>query len=302
MNAFYDLLAHSISTTKITNSILDNSKVELFILRLDKIDRMISGNKYFKLKYNLEEALENNYKTILTFGGAFSNHIVATAAAGKMVGLKTIGIIRGEKMEPLNPSLSFAGSCGMQLQFISRNDYRNRNETGYVQFLKNKFGECFIIPEGGANKNGIRGCSEILNYRDEDFDVVCCSCGTGTMLAGIILSLKPGQKAIGFSALKNGEFLNMAIEKHLADFNSPEHKNYEIKTDYHFGGYGKINDALISFYKKFLNENAIEPDLVYTSKMLFGIFDLIEKNYFEPNTRILAVHSGGVQGNSGFKV
>jgi len=302
MDAFYDLLARPVSTTKITNSIPDRSKVELSVLRLDKIDRMISGNKYFKLKYNLAEARDKNYESILTFGGAFSNHIVATAAAGKIAGLHTIGIIRGEKMTPLNPSLSFAESCGMQLHFISRSDYRKKNESGYLHFLKNRFGDCFIIPEGGANKNGIRGCAEILNYCNKDFDVVCCSCGTGTMLAGIILSLNPGQKAIGFSALKNGTFLNTEIEKFLTDFNFSGNKNYEIKTEYHFGGYGKINDSLVSFFKKFLRENSIVLDLVYTSKMLFGVFDLIEKNYFKPNTKILAIHSGGVQGNEGFKI
>ena len=302
MDAFYDLLARPVSTTKITNSIPDRSKVELSVLRLDKIDRMISGNKYFKLKYNLAEARDKNYESILTFGGAFSNHIVATAAAGKIAGLHTIGIIRGEKMTPLNPSLSFAESCGMQLHFISRSDYRKKNESGYLHFLKNRFGDCFIIPEGGANKNGIRGCAEILNYCNKDFDVVCCSCGTGTMLAGIILSLNPGQKAIGFSALKNGTFLNTEIEKFLTDFNFLGNKNYEIKTEYHFGGYGKINDSLVSFFKKFLTENSIELDMIYTSKMLFGVFDLIEKNYFKPYTKILAIHSGGVQGNEGFKI
>jgi 1-aminocyclopropane-1-carboxylate deaminase len=299
MNAFHDLLT-PISTDKVRNDLLAEKQIELSVLRLDKMHHWISGNKYFKLKYNLQEAIEKKYKTILTFGGAFSNHIVATAAAGKMLDLKTIGIIRGEKTEPLNSSLTFAESRGMNLNFISRNDYQKKDESEYLSFLKNKFGDCFIIPEGGSNKNGVRGCTEILNYCNEDFDVVSCSCGTGTMLSGIILSLKQNQKAIGFSVFKNGAFLNNEIEKRLTDFNFSGNNNYEIKTDYHFGGYGKINDELVSFYKKILKENNIELDLVYTAKMMFGIFDLIGKNHFQPKTKILAIHSGGVQGNHGF--
>ena len=277
------------------------------MLRLDTIHKHWSGNKYFKLKFNLEEARKQNKTTLLTFGGAYSNHIAATAAAGKENGFETIGIIRGEKHEPLNPTLQFASDCGMQLHYVSREEYRKKDSAEFYNSLTQQFNNFYLIPEGGSNLLAIKGCTEILNSVEENFDFVCCACGTGTTLAGLILSLNKNQKAIGFSSLKGGEFLVDDIQKQLNDYSLKYSKtidfadNWSINSDYHFGGYAKTTEQLIAFKKDFQAQQNIELDYVYTAKMMFGIFDLIAKNYFPEGSKILAIHTGGIQGNKGFE-
>lgn len=273
--------------------------IELHIKREDLLHPTISGNKWRKLKYNVIEALEHNYDTILTFGGAFSNHIAATAAAGEQFNLKTIGIIRGDELkEGDNHTLRFAKEMGMKLVFVSRDEYKMKTEPAYLESLKERFGEFYLVPEGGANMEGITGCAEILYDVEDKFTHICCACGTGTTLAGLIVSAKEDEQVLGFPALKGGKFLERDI-KHIVREYTGHTKNhpFQLITDYHFGGYAKYNDELIGFINDFKKKHKIPLDFIYTGKMLFGIYDLANKGYFSKGSKILAIHTGGLQGN-----
>lgn len=271
---------------KIEDDFLKKKEISLYVLRLDLTHPQISGNKWFKLKYNLEEARKQNKNTLVTFGGAYSNHIVATAAAGKEFGFKAIGIIRGEELaENDNPVLRFAKECGMELRFVSRKDYRNKSISTTLDVTD----DCYILPEGGTNELAVKGCSEIVSLIDIPFDYISCAVGTGGTIAGIVSSLKENQKAIGFPVLKGGEFLKDEIERL-----TPLKTNLDLQTEYHFGGYAKKNAELLNFIDNFKSKHNIQLDFVYTGKMMFGVFDLIQKNYFEKGATIVAVHSGGL--------
>jgi 1-aminocyclopropane-1-carboxylate deaminase len=266
--------------------------------REDLIHPYISGNKFRKLKYNLLQAKSENQQTLLTFGGAFSSHVAATAFAGKEQGFKTIGIIRGDELRDKifeNPTLQFAQECGMQFKFITREAYRGKTEADFIENLKHEFGDFYLVPEGGTNEFAVKGCEEILTKEDSEFDFVCCSVGTGGTISGIINSLLPHQKVLGFPALK-GDFLKEDIRKFTRK------DNWEIITAYHFGGYGKVNQELITFINQFYIENKIPLDSIYTAKMVFGVMDLINKNYFPENSKILLIHTGGIQGNAGMNL
>jgi 1-aminocyclopropane-1-carboxylate deaminase len=270
----------------------------VFIRREDLIHPFISGNKYRKLKYNLIQAKTENQETLLTFGGAFSNHIAAAAYAGKEYGFKTIGIIRGDELESqilANPTLKFAQECGMQFKFVTREDYRHKTETDFIDNLKEEFGEFYLVPEGGTNELAVKGCEEILSKEDSQYDFICCSIGTGGTISGLINGSLPSQKVLGFPALK-GDFLKDEIRKFA------QNENWDLITDYHFGGYGKVNSALISFINQFYQENKIPLDPIYTGKMVYGVLDLIQKNYFPENTKILLIHTGGIQGVEGMNI
>ncbi|HQW68633.1 MAG TPA: pyridoxal-phosphate dependent enzyme [Flavobacterium sp.] len=269
--------------------------ISLFIKRDDLIHPIISGNKFRKLKYNLIEAKNQKKITLLTFGGAFSNHILAVSAAGKEYGFDTIGIIRGEELEDkieTNPTLQKAKEFGMVFDFISREEYRNKNNPEFLKMLKQKFGDFYLIPEGGTNEFAIKGCEEILKENDTDFDFICCSVGTGGTISGIINSSKENQKVLGFPALK-GDFLQEDIRKFA------KKNNWQLITDYHFGGYAKYDATLIEFINNFYEKHQIPLDPIYTSKMVFGVLDLIEKEYFPPKSKILVIHTGGLQGING---
>ena len=287
-------------TQKITFSEIEGKEVELFIKREDELHHFISGNKYRKLKYNLEKAKELNHHTFLTFGGAYSNHIAAAAAAGFEFGFKTIGVIRGDELAnnlqeviENNQTLKFASDYKMQFEFVSRSEYRNKNSEGFIQYLKEKYGEFYLVPEGGTNELAVKGCEEILTEEDSKYDIVCSAIGTGGTISGLINSLKPHQKVIGFPALK-GNFLHNEIKKYILTDN-----NWSLNTEYHFGGYGKVTDELIKFINKFKKETGIPLDPIYTGKMMFGIVDLIKKDYFSEKTKIVAIHTGGLQGIEG---
>ncbi|WP_298900183.1 1-aminocyclopropane-1-carboxylate deaminase/D-cysteine desulfhydrase [uncultured Psychroserpens sp.] len=255
----------------------------------------ISGNKYRKLKYNLIEAKRLQKKCLLTFGGAFSNHIAAVASAGQEFGFETIGVIRGEELQSKidsNPTLSFAETCGMRFKFVSRQDYKCKTDDHFLFELHKEFGDFYLIPEGGTNELAIKGCEEILTKYDNHYDYVCCSVGTGGTISGLINSALPHQKILGFPALK-GEFLQEEIAKFAT------HTNWELITNYHFGGYAKVSDELIAFINTFKRLHHIPLDPVYTGKMMYGIYDLIKKNYFPKDSKILVIHSGGLQGIDG---
>lgn len=269
--------------------------VELVIKREDEIHPHISGNKYRKLKYNILAAQKQGFNKLLTFGGAYSNHIAAMAYAGAAFGFETVGIIRGDELVHLidkNPTLSFAKKCGMQFKFISRSLYREKGTPEFIDHLKNEFGNFYLIPEGGTNSLAIKGCEEILTREDKDFDYICTSVGTGGTISGIANSAEPYQIVIGFSSLK-GDFLNDEIAKWTTK------KNWELKTNYHFGGYGKINTELITLINKFKEETGIPLDPIYTGKMLYGIVDMVQNSAFEKGSKILAIHTGGLQGIKG---
>ena len=285
------MLPHKTSFNQVV-SMKNDYEVELQMKREDLLHPFISGNKYRKLKYNLESALEQKHDKLLTFGGAYSNHIAAVAYAGKMSKLKSIGVIRGEELSEkweTNPTLKFAKDCGMQLHFVSREDYKLKNSKSFQENLKDTFGKFFLIPEGGTNTLAVKGCEDILTESDQEFDIICCCVGTGGTIAGLVNSAKPYQKILGFPALKHNKLSN-----DICKFVSS--KNWELVDDFHFGGYGKVTDELIQFINDFKRNHNILLDPIYTGKMMFGVIELIKKGYFSPKTKILCIHSGGLQG------
>lgn len=281
--------------TAIDLSIFNIFGYSLSLKREDLLHPFVSGNKFRKLKYNIQAAQEQGQKTLLTFGGAFSNHIAALAAAGKEFGFNTIGIIRGEELEMKiseNPTLSFANDCGMKLHFISREVYRYKDDAGFVNSLKNQFGEFYLLSEGGSNALAVKGSEEILTETEGDFDYICVPVGTGGTIAGLVKASNERQQILGFSALK-GTFQTSEIAKYTSK------TNFEITDSYCFGGYGKIDIDLIRFINEFKEKTQIPLDPVYTGKMMYGIMDLLKKGHFKENSRIFAVHTGGLQGIAG---
>lgn len=282
------------SENQLIHTVFPNN-ISLYMKREDLLHPIISGNKFRKLKYNLEEAKNQNKKVLLTFGGAFSNHIVAVAGAGETFGFETIGIIRGEELQDKiseNPSLLQAQQLGMNFVFISREQYRLKETPDFVEQLRKDFSDFYLLPEGGTNELAIKGCEEILVPLDSKFTHICSSVGTGGTITGIINSSTNNQNIIGFSSLK-GDFLQNDIAKFA------NKQNWSLNCDFHFGGYGKVTDELINFINTFYLEHQIPLDPIYTGKMMFGIMNLIENNYFPPNSKILAIHTGGLQGIAG---
>lgn len=280
---------------RVEHTVFDNNGITFYIKRDDLIHSEISGNKWRKLKYNLQEARAQKKDTILTFGGAFSNHIASAAAIGKQKGFKTVGVIRGEEQLE-NPTLTRAKENGMQLYFVSRDEYKQKGETDYQLELRNKFGNVYIIPEGGANELGAQGSEEIVNEIDVDFDYICCDLGTGTTFSGVINSIVKEQYAIGFSALKGEDKLTEAVQK----FEKIKRKNWHISFDYHFGGFAKRSTKLEEFIKEFREETNVPLDPIYTGKMAFGMLDLAKNEYFKKGSTVIMVHTGGLQGIEGY--
>ncbi|CAG67658.1 MULTISPECIES: 1-aminocyclopropane-1-carboxylate deaminase/D-cysteine desulfhydrase [Acinetobacter] len=274
------------------HTLIDGSPVRLDLKRLDLIHPHISGNKFYKLKYNLIEAKKRGCDRILTFGGAFSNHIAASAYAAHHFDFKSIGIIRGQELayRSLNATLKTAQHYGMQLEFMSREQYRQKDQSEFLHTLQSQYPSAFIIPEGGTNALAIQGSKEILSDTDRlNYDVICCAVGTGGTLAGLIEASHHGQYVIGFSALK-GDFLHNDVQRHT------NKTNWHILDDYCFGGYAKTSSELFDFIAGFEQKYQIPLEQVYTAKMLYGLLDLIQKNDFDQGTRILALHTGGLQG------
>jgi len=266
--------------------------VDLWVKRDDIIHPHVSGNKWRKLKYNIAEAQQKGFPKLLTFGGAFSNHIYATAAAGHIFGIETIGIIRGEQVEPLNSTLAFAESLGMHLHFVSREKYRLKTQSEELQAYLELFGNVYIIPEGGANSLGVKGCEEIVPEINILFDFICCACGTGTTLAGIINSLGENQHAIGFPVLKADTFLENDVHPKLSKLDPTQ---FCLNSDYHFGGYAKWDAELEEFMDRFEKFNQITLEPVYTGKLFYGIYDLIKKKRFPEGSKVIALHTGGLR-------
>ena len=300
-------LPDKISLQRIENEITTSHKINLYVLRLDTIDFYAGGNKFFKLKYNLEESKKQGHKNLLTFGGAWSNHLAAVAAAVGSQQLEMIAVIRGEEPKEYSDTLRYCKEKGAHLHFVSREDYRKKTEKEFIDELKNKFGDFYLLPEGGSNTLAVKGCAEILNFINIDFDFICCPVGSGGTFAGIFSGLKEKQQVLGFVALRGGEYLEETINN-LVECPLPRGGDVHLfgqrgslLYDYHFGGFAKTTPELLCFKKDFETQFDFELDYIYTSKMFYGIFELMKKNFFSEGSTIVVIHTGGLQGNQGFE-
>lgn len=266
------------------------------MLRLDLLHPVISGNKWYKLRLNLAYAADHGHKTIVTFGGGFSNHLIATACAARLFGLKSVGIVRGQH-DVLTPTLEACKSEGMELIFVSHEDYKNKHQPEWAANLVSHFDDLFIIPEGGANELGRSGAALITRYIDDSYTHIALSAGTGTTLAGLRSKLPHQQQIMGFVPMKQGAYLHSHIAEHL----SPDQTNWQLFDEWHFGGFGKWNETLLTFMNEFYRENKIPLDIVYTSKMMYGIHQMLEQNDFSSCDKVLCIHTGGLQGNVSVK-
>lgn len=274
------------------------------MLRLDLLHPQISGNKWFKLRLNLQAARERGYDTVLSFGGAYSNHLHALAAAGKMQGFKTIGVVRGEPVVPINATLAFAREHGMELYHVTRADYRNKSDPAFLASLQKRFGEFFLIPEGGANIAGVQGCADIAGLlhwsapaaatSSRSERVVALACGTGTTLAGLLLGRKEDYRILGVSALK-GDFLENDVRKALQNCGVADPGNWRITEEWHGGGFARFSPELLDFIQDFRRRTGIPLEPVYTGKLLLGLYRMMERGEFPRGTEIIAIHTGGLQ-------
>ncbi|MGZ5246401.1 MAG: 1-aminocyclopropane-1-carboxylate deaminase/D-cysteine desulfhydrase [Flavitalea sp.] len=279
---------------KLNHPDLINTGISMDIIRFDRIHPVISGNKYFKLKVSLDKALQHKKKGILTFGGAWSNHLLATAAACRELGLRSIGIIRGER--PANPSESLLDleSMGMKLIFISREEFKRRQ----FEVIQSYFPEYIVVPEGGAHEEGVIGAAEMVKYiPQQDYDLICCAIGTATMMSGIVQQAKI--PVLGFSSLKLPDTETNTITQTIESY-APG-ADYSICYDYHFGGFGKTTPSLFSFMNELYHHTKIPTDIVYTGKMIYGLFDMARNKKIQEGSRIIILHSGGLQGNRSVK-
>jgi len=292
LNSFFDV--HFPSIDCIQWEIKRNLVVDMDILRLDQLHPQISGNKWYKLKYQFQDALKQGAKSVLSFGGAYSNHLHALAYAGSVLGIKTIGIIRGEYVH--NQTLEDCHQWGMEIHFVDRKRYRKKTQEGFLHAIHQMFPDSYLVSEGGGGELGIKGSEEILSHMEKKYNHIFCSVGTGTTLAGLIRSVPQDVTIHGMVVLKNGNYLQEEIAKWVTT------ENWVLHHDYHFNGFAKISEELINFMQQFQLKTGIELDRVYTSKMMFGIMDLIRQGKIEMNSKILAIHTGGIQGNRSLHV
>ncbi len=283
---------------EITNSYITKKKIELFIKRDDLIHPLVSGNKWRKLKYNLIAVKEQRKTELVTFGGAFSNHIHATAAAGKLFGINTHGIIRGPELDLNNPTLKFAKHAGMTLHPVTRTEYRLRNQPEYLSQLQKRFPNAYILPEGGTNSAALQGVKELAKTLPEH-DYLFCPTGSGGTLAGLIEGSKESTQVLGVAVLKNADYLKADITQ--LSKKAKYQDNWQLLCDFHDGGYGKFSDTLWSFCQSFSQEHSIPLEPIYSGKMMYAIWQLIEQDYFPKGAKIIAIHTGGLQGLEGLK-
>jgi 1-aminocyclopropane-1-carboxylate deaminase len=281
-----------VAVSELTDQRFRARGVAVLAVRDDLVDPELPGNKWRKLKYNLRAAREQGFGTLLTFGGAYSNHLRAVAAAGRRFGLRTVGIVRGEEHLPLNPSLGYAAAQGMTLAYLDRDTYRRKHTAAVLAELARTWGECYVIPEGGSNALAVRGCAELPAEIPADFDVICCPVGTGGTLAGLAAGLRPGQSALGFAVLKGAGFLIDEVRELQRQALGMPTDNWRIDLDHHYGGYARRTAELDAFVAGFRQRHGLALDPLYTGKMLAGLFDLAEQGHFRPGTRIAAVITG----------
>ena len=285
----------NIITSHLRDNLFNEKQVELSVLRLDKIDPVVSGNKLFKLHYFLQKALDNNLEGMVTYGGAYSNHLVATAYACRQAGLKSAGIVRGEQPASLSHTLQVCLQYGMQLTFISRQQYDLKETEDFQQSLIAAHKNFLVVPEGGYHPLGAKGAALIMDLIDEDVTHICCAAGTLTTVAGLYLMINATQQIVCIPVLKNMQDLTGRMAYLTGLPLNPD--RLKIINDYHFGGYAKKTPELISFMNSLYRQHQLPLDFVYTGKMMFGVFDLIEKDFFNKGSKIVCLHTGGLQGN-----
>lgn len=266
--------------------------VQVLLKRDDLIHPEIPGNKWRKLKYNIATARELGFKTLLTFGGAYSNHVRATAAAGAHFGFSTVGVIRGEEHLPLNSSLQYAVSRGMRLTYLDRTTYRAKTSDAVIEALHREFGAFYLIPEGGTNADAVRGCAELSAEIDASVDVVFCAVGTGGTLAGLAAGARPDQSVVGIPVLKGGSFLEDDIVRLQDLVYGTRTGSWRLECDYHFGGYAKRTPELDRFIDDFEERHGLQLDWVYEAKMMYALFDQVARHKFPSGSTIVALISG----------
>lgn len=281
--------------------------ISLSIKRDDLQHNIVSGNKVFKLYYHLEHCKKNNINTILTYGGAYSNHVHATAFAAKQLGMKSVAIIRGEQILPLNPTLKDCVHWGMTIEPVSRLDYQQKTNSKDIQRVLSRYPDAHVVPEGGADISGVLGAGLIMNEINPlDYDYVVCGCGTGTTLSGLIASGYPGVHYLGMAVLKGANWMNKEVQHWLDQISehpdTPKNASqlaaieWSINTDYHFGGYAKTKPQLTEFISQMKHSYDLPLEPIYTGKALYGVLDLAKKGFFKTGSRILFIHTGGLQG------
>ncbi|OUJ73905.1 1-aminocyclopropane-1-carboxylate deaminase [Hymenobacter crusticola] len=277
--------------------------VRLLLLRDDLAHPELPGNKWRKLKYNLLAARAQGHTTLLTFGGAYSNHLAAVAATGRLYGFRTIGVVRGEEHSPLNSTLAQAAADGMELRYLDRDAYRRKQEPAFLATLQRATGPAYVVPEGGSNTLALPGCAELVTElaTQTNFDALCVACGTGGTLAGLLTGLAGTRHAVGIAVLKGGSFLQQDIDALTQAATGTLYSNWSLQTDYHFGGYASFSPELLLFIRQFQARHGVLLDPLYTSKLLFGVLTLIEQGYFAAGSTVVAVHTGGLQGWQGFR-
>ena len=285
--------------TSVNSSLFGSSKVKVSILRLDELHPQLSGNKWFKLKYNLEQASKQHCKTLVSFGGAWSNHLHALAWAGKEFGFNTVAYVRGELIEPLNPCLQDASDWGMELRALSREDYKRKDDPAFLNNLIRDVHSPYVIPEGGGNSLGIQGCSDILEGIEQGkFDCISLACGTGTTMAGILTAAQV--PILGIQVLKGDGYLSNEVVAYLQTLSINPTVSWQVRDEFHRGGYARTDQTLLDFCQYFEDETSVPLEPVYSGKMFMALAELIKSEYFQKGAHILAVHGGGLQGNRGF--
>ena len=295
MDPFLSKLSQSHIQAITSLEMIHDVNVSVHVKRDDLIDDVISGNKLFKLYYHLKNFAENKHKTLITFGGAYSNHLHATAFAGRQLGIQTVGVIRAEphELETLTPTLQDCKNWGMTLIGVSRSEYRLKQDSQIIQQRVQDFDRPYWIPEGGAGELGVKGAQLILKGVEQaQYDVIVMACGTGTTLAGVIRASAAHIKVIGVPVLKGANWMFKEVEQYL----EPAMTNWDLQLDYHFSGYAKWNDELLGFINDVQAQSNLPLDPVYTAKAFYALVDLIKQGKIENTARVLFIHTGGLQG------
>ncbi|HEV3311097.1 MAG TPA: pyridoxal-phosphate dependent enzyme, partial [Chloroflexota bacterium] len=279
---------------RLHHPIAQRHDVALWLKRDDQIHQDIPGNKFRKLKYNIRAAVSSDYQSVLTFGGAFSSHIFATAHAGRLAGLGTVGVIRGEEHTPLNPILSHARDAGMQLIYVDRQAYRKKDDVEFLDRLRSRVGDFYLIPEGGHNVAGMQGCMEIVEEIAVPFDCIVTACGTGTTLAGLAAAVDSHQSALGIAVLRGGTFLNTNVSQLLADGLHAPRGYWSLETSFAFGGFAKVPLSVAKFIEEFQSKFGIQLDPIYTGKAMLATLTLIDAGQFPEGSVVVFVHTGGI--------
>ncbi|GAB4258332.1 MAG: pyridoxal-phosphate dependent enzyme [Vicingaceae bacterium] len=289
---------------KIDEELFYKHSIDFYIKRDDLIHPEISGNKWRKLKYNIQEAISSNAKGLITFGGAYSNHLAATAAAGKLYGFETLAILRGKHIDFNNITLKKAKEYGMEFIPVSFADYKKIKEENLSKDFIRYFPEFILIPEGGSNYLAVKGVAELVSELPENTNYIYTGVGSGGTVAGLIAGAKPDQIIKGVTCFKQGEYLIPIIKKLLTEYQDNFQvaincKNWELKTGYHFGGFAKCNSAVIEFMIEFYKKHHILLDWIYTAKVIISVYDAVKNGEIERGTTVVALHTGGLQGNLG---